>query len=53
MRIERSVTSISWIPSDSIPRGLTPVTVGPLRVMLPTKANRDIRWQVLPVYRPL
>ena len=105
-RIERSVTSISWIPSDSIPgllrlpfargimhydppppltltdvdgmrrrgefrfanrlsayievedgritgcgytggkvMGLTPVTAGPLRVMLPTKANRDIQWQ--------
>jgi hypothetical protein len=25
--------------------GLTPITAGPLRVMLPTKANRDIRWQ--------
>jgi hypothetical protein len=106
MRIERSVTSISWIPSDSIPgllrlpfdrglmhydpppplsltdvdgmrrrgefrfanrlgayidvedgritgcgytggkvMGLTPITAGPLRVMLPTKANRDIQWQ--------
>ena len=106
MRIERSTTSISWIPSDSIPgllrfpfdggimhydppppltltdvegmrrrgefrfanqlrayievddgqitgcgytggkvMGLTPVTAGPLRVMLPTKGNRDIQWQ--------
>src|SRR5262249_1096376 len=106
MRIERSATSISWIPSDSIPgllrlpfargimhydppppptltdvegmrrrgefrfanllsayidvddgritgagytggttMGLTPVTAGPLRVMLPTKANRDIQWK--------
>jgi Cyclic nucleotide-binding domain len=106
MRIERSFTSISWIPSDSIPgllrlpfargimhydppppltltdvegmrrrgefrfanrlnayidvedgritgcgytggrvMGLTPITAGPLRVMLPTKANRDIQWQ--------
>ncbi|MEO5839539.1 MAG: cyclic nucleotide-binding domain-containing protein, partial [Acidimicrobiales bacterium] len=25
--------------------GLTPITAGPLRVMLPTKANRDIQWQ--------
>ena len=106
MRIERSVTSISWIPSDSIPgllrlpfargimhydppppltltdvdgmrrrgefrfanrlsasidvedgritgcnytggklMGLTPITAGPLRVMLPTNANSDIQWQ--------
>ena len=106
MRIERAVTSISWIPSDSIPgllrlpfargimhydpppplmltdvegmrrrgefrfahrlsayidvedgritgcgytggkvMGLTPVTAGPLRVMLPTKGNRDIQWE--------
>ena len=106
MRIERSTTSISWIPSDSIPgllrlpfdrgvmhydppppltlddvdgmrrrgefrfanrlsayvdvedgqisgcgytggkvMGLTPVTAGPLQVMLPTIGNRDIQWQ--------
>ena len=106
MRIERSVTSISWIPSDSIPgllrlpfsrgimhfdppppltltdvegmrrrgefrfahrlsayidvddgritgcgytggkvMGLTPITAGRLRVMLPTKGNRDIQWE--------
>jgi hypothetical protein len=106
MRIERSATSISWIPSDSIPgllrlpfargimhydpppplvltdvagmrrrgefrfanrlsayvdvedgqislcgytggklMGLTPINVGPLRVMLPAKANRDIQWR--------
>jgi Cyclic nucleotide-binding domain len=106
MRIERSATSISWIPSESIPgllklpfargvmhydpppplsltdvegmrrrgefrfanrlsayidvedgritgcgytggklMGLTPITAGPLRVMLPTKGNRDIQWQ--------
>jgi hypothetical protein len=106
MRIERSTTSISWIPSESIPgllrlpfargimhydppppltlddvdgmrrrgefrfanrlgayidvedgrvtgcgynggklMGLTPITVGPLRVMLPTWGNRDIQWQ--------
>lgn len=106
MRIERSVTSVSWIPSDSIPgllklpfsrgimhydppppltltdvdgmrrrgefrfanvlrayidvdegritdcgylgdnlMGLTPVTAGPLRILLPTKANRLIQWQ--------
>jgi hypothetical protein len=106
MRIERSATSISWIPSESIPgllrlpfdrgvmhydpppplkltdldgmrrrgefrfanqlrayvdvdegritnggylggkvMGLTPVTAGPLRLMLPTKGNRDIQWQ--------
>ena len=106
MRIERTVTSISWIPSDSIPgllrlpfargimhydppppltlsdvdgmrrrgefrfanrvgayidvedgriagagytggvlMGLTPITAGPLRVMLPAKPNRDIQWQ--------
>lgn len=105
MRIERSITSISWIPSDSIPgllrvpfargimhydppppltltdlpgmrrrgefrfanrlrayvdvedgaivgagytggvlMGLTPITAGPLRVMLPTKKNRNIQW---------
>ena len=25
--------------------GLTPITAGPLRVMLPTKGNRDIQWQ--------
>ena len=25
--------------------GLTPITAGPLRVMLPAKANRDIQWQ--------
>jgi hypothetical protein len=25
--------------------GLTPITAGPLRVMLPTKANRDIQWK--------
>jgi hypothetical protein len=25
--------------------GLTPITAGPLRVMLPTKPNRDIQWQ--------
>ena len=106
MRIERSTTSISWIPSDSIPgllrlpfdrgvmhydpppsltlddvegmrrrgefrlanrlsayvevedgqitgygytggkvMGLTPLTAGPLRVMLPTIGHRDIQWQ--------
>ena len=108
MRIERSATSISWIPSDSIPgvlklpfargimhydppppmtltdvdgmrqrgefrfanqlhayvdvvdgqitaagylgsggtlMGRTPVTAGPLRIMLPTKGNSAIRWQ--------
>jgi hypothetical protein len=106
MRIERTTTSISWIPSDSIPgllrvpfargimhydppppltltdvdgmrrrgefrfanrlsayidvedgritgcgytggklMGLTPITAGPLRVMLPTWAHRDIQWQ--------
>jgi hypothetical protein len=105
VRIERSITSLSWIPSDSIPgilrlpfargimhydppppltlidladmrrrgefrfanrlqayvdvedgkvvgagyaggvlMGLTPITAGPLRVMLPTKKNRDIQW---------
>src|SRR3954465_15880640 len=104
MRIQRSVMSLSWIPSDSIPglprgpfargimhydppppltltdvdgmrrrrefrfanrlsayiqvedgrttgcgytggkvMGLTPVTAGPLRVMLPAKANRDVQ----------
>jgi hypothetical protein len=25
--------------------GLTPVTAGPLRILLPTKGNRDIQWQ--------
>jgi len=25
--------------------GLTPITVGALRIMLPAKANRDIQWQ--------
>ncbi len=25
--------------------GLTPITAGPLRVMLPTKGNRDIQWR--------
>jgi len=106
MRFERSVTSISWIPSDSIPgllgvpfsrglmhydpppplvlgdlddmrargefrfanrcrayievddgritdcgytggtvMGLTPVTAGPLRIMLPTKRNHEIQWK--------
>ena len=106
MRIQRSVMSLSWIPSDSIPgllrvpfsrgimhydppppltltdvdgmrrrgefrfandlsayievddgaitgfgytggklMGLTPISAGPLRIMLPTKGNRDIQWQ--------
>ncbi len=106
MRFERSITSISWIPSDSIPgllgvpfsrgvmhfdpppplqlgdldemrargefrfanrcrayvdvddgritdcgytggtvMGLTPVTAGPLRIMLPTKRNHEIQWR--------
>jgi len=106
VRIERSLTSLSWIPSDSIPgllrlpfergimhydpppplaltdfdgmqrrgefrfanrlrayidvedgeitdcgytggkvMGRTPITAGPLRIMLPTKGNRDIQWQ--------
>lgn len=105
MRIERTATTISWIPSDSIPglmrvpferhlmhydppppltltdlagmrrrgefrfanelrawidvedgkitdcgyaggltMGVTPITAGPLRVMLPTKANPEIKW---------
>jgi len=105
-RLERSATSISWIPSDSIPgllripfsrgimhydppppltltdvagmrrrgefrfanrlrayievedgritgsgytgdnlMGVTPVTAGPLRILLPTKAHRLIQWQ--------
>jgi Cyclic nucleotide-binding domain len=106
VRIERSATTVSWIPSDSVPgllrlpfargimhydppppltladveemrrrgefraanrlrayidvddgrivgagytgrplMGLTPITVGALRIMLPAKANRDIQWQ--------
>src|SRR5262249_26310233 len=106
MRIERSATSLSWIPSDSIPgllkvpfsrgimhydppppltladldgmrrrgefrfanrlrayidvedgrivgsgytggtqMGLTPITAGPLRIMLPTRRNREIQWR--------
>jgi hypothetical protein len=106
MRIERSATSLSWIPSDSIPgvlklpfsrgimhydppppltvtdldgmrrrgefrfanllqayidvedgrivgsgytggtqMGLTPITAGPLHILLPTKGNREIQWK--------
>jgi hypothetical protein len=106
MRIERETTSISWIPSESIPgvlrlpfergimhydppppltltdlpamqragevrfanrlrafvdvedgaitncgysggliMGLTPITAGPLRILIPAKGNRDIQWQ--------